>query len=170
MPFDDNFFDFVFSHTVFEHVQNYSETLSEIHRVLKPGGTSLHIFPSRYRFIESHVYIPLASIIQQHGWLMLWAKLGIRNEHQKGMSAKQIASNNYNYLKNHTTYYTNFQIISYVRENFNEFKFCELIAVKYSRMGSWYFILKRLPFASQFINTFYTKILFFKKNEQYETN
>src|SRR5690349_219872 len=55
IPFADQSFDYVFSNQVFEHVQNYSEALSEIHRVLKPGGCSLHFFPARYRPVEAHV-------------------------------------------------------------------------------------------------------------------
>lgn len=49
IPFDDDFFDIVYSCQVFEHVQNDRDVLREIHRVLAPGGVSLHIFPSRYR-------------------------------------------------------------------------------------------------------------------------
>jgi len=59
LPFDDNSIDFLTSEQVFEHVMDYSTTLSEIKRVLKPNGFSLHFFPSRYKIIESHVYVPL---------------------------------------------------------------------------------------------------------------
>ncbi|HXS35856.1 MAG TPA: methyltransferase domain-containing protein [Flavipsychrobacter sp.] len=38
IPFDNNFFDSVFSSEVLEHVFNPDEILEEIHRVLKPGG------------------------------------------------------------------------------------------------------------------------------------
>lgn len=37
--FKDNFFDFVLASHVLEHVHNYLPLMSEIHRVLKPGGT-----------------------------------------------------------------------------------------------------------------------------------
>ena len=45
--------DFVVSNQVFEHAKNFGECIGEIHRVLKPGGASLHIFPSRYRPLET---------------------------------------------------------------------------------------------------------------------
>src|SRR5438128_707229 len=90
IPFDDNTFDLVVSFYVMEHVQNWSESLAEIKRVLKAGGTSLHIFPSRYCPIEPHVFVPLASIIQSYGYLAFWARLGIRNSYQKDLSWKEV--------------------------------------------------------------------------------
>jgi SAM-dependent methyltransferase len=45
IPFSDNSFDSVFSSEVFEHVFNIDEVLTEIHRVLKPGGKLLITCP-----------------------------------------------------------------------------------------------------------------------------
>lgn len=45
IPFADNSFDSVFSSEVFEHVFNIEEVLTEIHRVLKPGGRLLFTCP-----------------------------------------------------------------------------------------------------------------------------
>ena len=42
IPFEDNTFDFVFSEQVLEHVQNLSEALEEIKRILKIGGGVQH--------------------------------------------------------------------------------------------------------------------------------
>lgn len=41
LPFADQSFDVV-SNEVFEHVQDYAAAISEVHRVLRPGGFSLH--------------------------------------------------------------------------------------------------------------------------------
>lgn len=38
LPFSDNSFDAVFSHALFEHLQEPAKALQEINRVLKPGG------------------------------------------------------------------------------------------------------------------------------------
>lgn len=38
LPFDDGSFDVVFSHALFEHLSDPSSALSEIYRVLAPGG------------------------------------------------------------------------------------------------------------------------------------
>jgi SAM-dependent methyltransferase len=40
-PFPDNYFDSIFSSEVFEHVFNLPEIITELHRVLKPGGKIL---------------------------------------------------------------------------------------------------------------------------------
>ncbi len=38
LPFTDNFFDFVYSLDVIEHVKDFKPMLAEVKRVLKPGG------------------------------------------------------------------------------------------------------------------------------------
>ena len=45
IPFDENHFDAVFSSEVFEHIFNLEEVLTEIQRVLKPGGKLLFTCP-----------------------------------------------------------------------------------------------------------------------------
>src|SRR5215469_15925999 len=104
--FADDTFDFVISDQVFEHVQNYAEAIAEIKRVLKPGGSSLHVIPSRYHPIEGHVFVPLATIFRSQAYLALWAFLGIRNSFQKQLGWREVAELNYEYLRNCTTYYT----------------------------------------------------------------
>ena len=69
LPFNDNSIDFLYSHSVFEHVRNYSESIAETARILKPDGYCLHFFASRFRLIEPHVYVPLSSLIQSRWWL-----------------------------------------------------------------------------------------------------
>ncbi len=38
LPYENNFFDFIYSHQVFEHVRYPDKLLKEVFRVLKPGG------------------------------------------------------------------------------------------------------------------------------------
>jgi SAM-dependent methyltransferase len=45
IPFENNFFDSIFSSEVFEHVFNLEEVLLELFRVLKPGGIILVTCP-----------------------------------------------------------------------------------------------------------------------------
>jgi len=45
IPFEDNYFDSIFSSEVFEHVFNLEEILNELFRVLKPGGIILITCP-----------------------------------------------------------------------------------------------------------------------------
>lgn len=59
IPFMDDYFDLVSTNQVVEHVENIEEVLIEIRRVLKPGGISVHFFPSKGIFREGHCGIPL---------------------------------------------------------------------------------------------------------------
>jgi SAM-dependent methyltransferase len=60
IPFDGAYFDLVTNNQVMEHVENLDQVLGEIHRVLKPGGTVLSVFPSRDVWREGHIGIPLS--------------------------------------------------------------------------------------------------------------
>lgn len=44
-PFEDNYFDFVFSKSVLEHVCNPENIIKETYRVLKQGGITVHLTP-----------------------------------------------------------------------------------------------------------------------------
>ena len=44
-PYNDNFFDFVFSKSVLEHVVNIDNFLKQSLRVLKPGGMAVMMTP-----------------------------------------------------------------------------------------------------------------------------
>src|SRR6266516_405073 len=171
IPFDDDTFDFVISDQVFEHVQNDPEALAEIKRVLKPGGSSLHVFPSRYYSIEEHVFVPLATIFRGRAYLAFWAFLGIRNSYQKGLSWKEVASLKYEYLKNCTTYYTKSKIRKLIVGEFGNVSFVEAVFIKYhhGRIRRYlYPLLKRFPIISSLFCTFHSRVVFFKKRETRE--
>lgn len=48
LPFPDNYFATVFSNSVVEHLENLDQALSEMSRVLKPGGQFIITVPSSY--------------------------------------------------------------------------------------------------------------------------
>ena len=54
LPFDDESFDGVLLNEVLEHVVDESATLSEIHRVLRPGAVLVVISPNRWFPFEGH--------------------------------------------------------------------------------------------------------------------
>jgi SAM-dependent methyltransferase len=60
LPFEDGFFDAVVANQVFEHIAEPCSALSEICRVLKPGGAFLALFPTRDIWFEGHcgLYFP----------------------------------------------------------------------------------------------------------------
>ena len=53
IPYPDNYFDFVYSKSVLEHVRNTDNFLHEARRVLKPGGVFIALTPdwaSQYKY------------------------------------------------------------------------------------------------------------------------
>ena len=166
IPFADDTFDFIVSFYVFEHVQNWSQSLAEIKRVLKPGSTSLHIFPSRYCPIEPHIFAPFAGIIQAYAYLAFWAFLGIRNSYQKKLSWKEVARNNFEYLRTRTTYLSGSEIRKEVVTQFGNVSFVEGVFIKhhFGRLTRYLsFISRKFPFIPQLFSTFFTRVIFFKK-------
>jgi SAM-dependent methyltransferase len=106
LPFPDNDFDLVYSTSVMEHVLDPGQALEEIARVLRPDGISIHVFPSRWRLIEPHMFIPFGGRFQSFMILSLWARLGIRNNFQRGLSATDVALANVQYCKTGLSYPT----------------------------------------------------------------
>lgn len=105
LPYDDETFDFLFSVTVFEHVMNPVETVRELHRIMKPGGVSVHIIPSYFRLpVEPHIFVPLANLLQNKAWLGLWALAGIRKPDQKNLSWREVMNANYEYCRTSLNY------------------------------------------------------------------
>jgi SAM-dependent methyltransferase len=104
LPFGDGEFDLVYSEQVFEHVMNPGEAIRELSRVLRPHGVGLHFFPSRYRPIECHVLVPLAGTFRPRWWLAFWAKVGVRNEFQRGLGALETVLRNERFLHDETNY------------------------------------------------------------------
>jgi SAM-dependent methyltransferase len=133
LPFEDDAFDFVVSSQVLEHVNDHDIAFREIHRVLRPGGASLHLFPPRWRPIEPHVGVPLATVITARPWLRLWAAMGIRNEFQTGKPPGEVADLNRDYLRSSTNYLTRAQLERSARRYFDEVMFVERLALKHGQ-------------------------------------
>lgn len=111
LPFADQEFDFIVSTQVFEHVQDYESALRELGRILKRDGVSVHVFPARWRPVEAHVNVPLASVLQTPAYLKLWARLGRRIPAQQGMTWQEVANDNLKFLREQTNYPTAREII-----------------------------------------------------------
>ncbi len=164
LPFEDNTFDFCCSTVVFEHVQNFKEAFAEIKRVLKPGGATLHIFPSRYLPVEPHLHVPLAALFQSSAYLSIWARLGIRNEHQQGMTWQETTRYNVEWLKTNVNYVTARQIEHDAMQTFGNIQFPHRSYVKhgYGKAGKLGRSLP-FPFFSQLAFTFFRRVIFMRK-------
>jgi SAM-dependent methyltransferase len=53
-----DFFHFVFTHYVLEHVADIDAVTQEIARVTAPGGCGFHVYPGKLRPIEPHLFMP----------------------------------------------------------------------------------------------------------------
>ena len=68
LEFDDEWFDMVTAIEVLEHVADLDGTLSEVHRVLKPGGRFCVTTPNRWFPFETHG--PLIAGRRRKPWLV----------------------------------------------------------------------------------------------------
>ena len=166
IPFADHSFDFVFSDQVLEHVQDHERAFSEICRVMRPGGLSLHIFPAKLAPLEGHVFVPLAGAIQNHSWLTFWAWLQLREPSQKGKGFREVADENYVYLKNRTRYLSKSEIVEAASPHFDEIRFVERYMIKHSYGKARYIypIVKALPFTASLYSTFYSRVILLRKS------
>lgn len=164
LPFEDNTFDILLTDQVFEHVKDYPSTLAEIRRVMKPGGISLNIFPSRHTPLEPHVFVPYATIFQSPGWLLFWAKLGIRTRLQKGMPAHHVAKQNHDYLRDRTNYLTKPELRDRFSSYFDDVAFREDLFLKHSPRGKMFYDASRiLPFLPAIYSALRCRVVFFRK-------
>ena len=164
IPFEDEVFELVLSTQVLEHVLDYPSVLSEIKRVLKPGGISVHIFPSRYRLIEGHTKVPLSSMIQCYPWLVFWAFLRIRNQYQKDLSFLKTARLNHDYLRLKTNYISKKELNTHFKKHFETFRFIENDFLNTSRRGKLIrFLSRKFPFLSSLYSTFISRVVFLAK-------
>lgn len=53
-----DYFHFVFTHYVLEHVANIDAVTKEIARITAPGGCGFHVYPGKLRPIEPHLFMP----------------------------------------------------------------------------------------------------------------
>lgn len=77
--FPDESFDLVTNNQVMEHVSDLDGTLRELHRVMKPGGTLLSLFPSRDVLREGHIGIPLAHRFRKDSQVRFAYTLALRS-------------------------------------------------------------------------------------------
>jgi hypothetical protein len=114
---------------------DYPGTIREVHRVLKPGGAFMHVFPSKYILVEPHVRVPFAGALRARWWMRLWATLGVRNEFQRKLTARQASEDSLRYLGTRTNYYGKRQLRRQFAQLFSEVEFVEHAFLKTSERG-----------------------------------
>ena len=109
--YPENYFHFVFSTQVLEHVENMDSVASEIYRITKPGGHGLHIYPSHHHIIEAHLSMPFIHWLPKNKVrkyaILLFTLCGIKpnwGEDIKGKNLIKRAITYYEYSINLTHY------------------------------------------------------------------
>ncbi len=74
LPFEDGFFDIVYSNGVLHHTPYVGRAVEELHRVLKPGGRAAVMLYAKNSFLYRGVLFPVRGILQggvfrDRGWL-----------------------------------------------------------------------------------------------------
>jgi SAM-dependent methyltransferase len=129
IPFDDNSFDLVINNQVMEHVEDLDGTLAEIHRVMKPGGMVLSLFPIKSGWREGHCEIPFLHwfpkgsrprVYYAAGWRLFGA-----GAHKGNKSIMRWSEDFCEWLDKWTYYRTEKEIYSSFSRYFSEFDFLE---------------------------------------------
>ncbi len=86
-------------------------------------------------------------MIGDRRWLGLWARLGVRNEFQRGRSPAEVAELNARFLANNTRYLRHAEITAAARRHFDGVDFVEQewIATSEGRSAALAPFVRRLP-------------------------
>lgn len=107
-PFESNFFDFVISNQVLEHVWDHKQFFSEHSRVLKKGGGGAHLFPLKHYVYEGHLLIPFVHRISDwyllESYIKFMSKIGIGAYQAGQVSIDEYSVRHADYM----TFYTNY--------------------------------------------------------------
>ena len=114
-PFDNNFFDIIYSNQVLEHVFNQALFFKEINRTMQDDGYSFHLFPLRHYIYEGHLLIPFVhkfkSWTSTYHWIKGASYLGIgkyKTHKKEGLctSVEHFAERHADYLAFQVNYQT----------------------------------------------------------------
>ena len=95
LPYEDDSFDHIISTQVLEHVDDLDAVFAEIARTLRPGGTSLHVFPGRWvPPVENHIGVPLPVLCHHPAYLKAMAVVGFRSARQRGLGWSDVYAAN----------------------------------------------------------------------------
>ncbi len=68
LPFSDGWFDIVYSNGVLHHSPDIDRSVSEVYRVLKPGGLAVVMLYARHSFLYKGVLFPVRGVLQGRAW------------------------------------------------------------------------------------------------------
>jgi SAM-dependent methyltransferase len=108
-PFTSSFFDLVVSNQVLEHVWDHGHFFSENYRVLKEGGSGVHLFPLKHYVYEGHLLLPFVHRISDwhvlKSYIALLSRIGLgKYRDRKDTSIDEFSERHADYM----TFYTNY--------------------------------------------------------------
>jgi SAM-dependent methyltransferase len=168
LPYPGARFDLVVNNQVLEHVADLDAVLREIHRVLKPGGAVLSVFPSIDVWREGHIGIPFAHRFRKGSrarFLYTWAlrSLGLGTWKEQAPTCRQWAVEKLAWIDSYTRYRTRAEIF----RTFGKYFRSELREPDYIRYRlcdrPWRAPLARLldlPFAPAAASALFRKLAF----------
>jgi len=96
-PFENEYFDFVVSNQVLEHVWDHCQFFNQQNRVLAPRGFSHHIFPVKEVIMDGHVFLP--KVHKLNSWDSIYRKVKFYT--RIGIGAYNREKKNYDYDVDH---------------------------------------------------------------------
>ncbi|MDZ7640156.1 MAG: class I SAM-dependent methyltransferase [Bryobacterales bacterium] len=168
LHFDADTFDLVVNNQVMEHVEDLDAVLGEIHRVLKPGGMLLSLFPAIDVFREGHIGIPFSHWMPKDSrfrFYYTWAlrSLGLGTWKEQAPTARQWAIDKLDWIDRFTVYRARREIFATYGRYFKS----ELIEEQYIRYRlldrpgrEWIADLLRLPVLAPVAKAVFRKLAF----------
>lgn len=129
IPYDDASFDFIINNQVMEHVEHLDSVLAELHRVLKPGGVVLSLFPDKGVWREGHCGIPFLHWFSKNSNARIYYAAGFRilgfGYHKGTKSVMRWSVDFCDWLDKWTHYRTRQEIKSIYCKYFSNIKYIE---------------------------------------------
>ena len=153
IPYDNASFDFVTNNQVMEHVDALDDVLSEIQRVLKPGGMVLSLFPDKGVWREGHCGVPFLHRFPKGGHVRIyyaaaWRILGF-GYHKGNKSVMRWSRDFCQYLDKWTYYRTRREIDSAYEKYFCDIRRIEDYWLQQRLGGSGKAVAALLPASIQ---------------------
>jgi SAM-dependent methyltransferase len=154
IPFDSGTFDFVVNNMVLEHVPDIDKVISEIHRVLKPGGVVLSLFPDKGVWREGHCGIPMLHWFRRGSSFRVWYAFAFRlmglGYHKAGKGRLEWSRFQCEWLDKWTHYRTKKEVHSKFSEKFTNIAHIEDLWFS-ERLGSPKYLSLMPGFIKSFI-------------------
>ncbi len=162
LPFGDASFDAVVSNMVFEHVMYPREALAELHRVLKPEGIMIHLWPSSEAVFEGHCRLFFAQNLRSEAYLRACYRLGLGVRGKNRKTPQAYAEKWLRYMEEECNYLPHSNWVRLFVEAGFSFEHIEHEYLRY-RLG------RSLPYADRILRRLTTMVVLSTKSETNKT-